>query len=84
MTASPGGPRAAATRKQDALALLATPAIDVWVATASGDGNAHLVPLSLAWTENRVVIALQADSVTARTWSPPGPRGSPSDRPGTW
>jgi hypothetical protein len=58
-------PRPPARRKADALALLAAPDIDVWVATAAG-GPAHLVPLSLAWVGERVVIALAADSVTAR------------------
>jgi hypothetical protein len=59
-------PRDAATRKADTLALLGTPGIDVWVATASADDAPHLVPLSLAWVDERVVIALAASSVTAR------------------
>jgi hypothetical protein len=58
--------RDAATRKTDALALLVTPAIDVWVASASSAGEAHLVPLSLAWVQDRVVVAVAATSVTAR------------------
>ncbi|MFL6105851.1 MAG: pyridoxamine 5'-phosphate oxidase family protein [Marmoricola sp.] len=57
--------RDAQTRKADALTLLATPAIDVWVATASAAGEAHLVPLSLAWTQERAVVAVEATSVTA-------------------
>ncbi len=60
------------TRKADALAMLATPAIDVWVATASVAGAPYLVPLSLAWAEERVVIAVDGSSVTAHkrdgTW----------------
>lgn len=44
----------------------ATPAIDVWVATASPDKQAHLVPLSLAWVEERLVVAVQERSRTAR------------------
>lgn len=60
------GPRDAATRKADTLAMWATPAIDVWVATASAAGEAHLVPLSLAWTEERLVVAVQEGSRTAR------------------
>lgn len=55
-----------ATRKADTLAMLATPAIDVWVATASPAGKPHLVPLSLAWVDERVVIAVERSSVTAR------------------
>ncbi len=58
-------PRDPGVRKADALAALATPAIDAWVATASAAGGAHLVPLSLAWVHDRVVIALAAASVTA-------------------
>ncbi len=60
------GPREPATRKADTLAMWATPAIDVWVATASAAGEAHLVPLSLAWTEDRLVVAVQERSRTAR------------------
>ena len=58
-------PRDLATRKADTLAMLATPAIDVWVATASG-GSPYLVPVSLAWVEERVVIAVGDSSPTAR------------------
>jgi len=59
-------PREAATRKADTLATLSTPEIDVWVATASPDGTAHLVPLSLAWVDDRLVIAVAPTSRTAR------------------
>jgi hypothetical protein len=59
-------PRDPTTRKADTLAMLGTPAIDVWVATASAGGSPHLVPLSLAWVDERAVIALEASSVTAR------------------
>jgi hypothetical protein len=62
--------RTAQERKQDTLAMLTTPEIDVWVATAStsgtGEPTAHLVPLSLAWLDDRVVLALASNSVTAR------------------
>jgi hypothetical protein len=59
-------PRDARTRKADTLAMLATPAIDVWVASASAAGDAHLVPVSLAWVDDRVVVAVAQGSVTAR------------------
>ena len=59
-------PRDPATRKSDTLAKLATPEIDVWVATAGEAGGPHLVPLSLAWVDERVVIAVEDSSVTAR------------------
>ena len=61
-----------ATRKADALALLATPAVDVWVATASATGAPHLVPVSLAWVDERAVIAVEAASVTARNLAASG------------
>ena len=62
----PEGPRDRATRKADTLALVTTPAIDTWVATASADGTPHLVPLSLAWVDDRAVVAVEASSATAR------------------
>ncbi len=57
--------RDALTRKADTLAMLATPEIDVWVATASAAGGPHLVPVSLAWVDDHAVIAVAAGSVTA-------------------
>ena len=65
-------PRDPATRKAHALALLAAPAMDVWVATASAAGKPHLVPLSLAWVDERVVIAVERSSVTARNLTASG------------
>ena len=60
------------TRKTDALAMLATPGIDVWVATASATGTPHLVPVSLAWVDERVIIAVDGSSVTARNLAASG------------
>ncbi|WP_307812949.1 pyridoxamine 5'-phosphate oxidase family protein [Micromonospora coerulea] len=60
------------TRKADTLAMLATPAIDVWVATASAAGAPYLVPVSLAWVDERVVIAIEGSSVTARNLTASG------------
>ncbi|HLS62749.1 MAG TPA: pyridoxamine 5'-phosphate oxidase family protein [Ruania sp.] len=45
---------------------MTTPAVDAWVATASPDGVPYVVPLSLAWIEGRVVLALPAATRTAR------------------
>lgn len=63
-------PRSGAERKADTLAQLHARGGDVWVASASvsagGSAHAHLVPLSLAWIDERVVIALESDSRTAR------------------
>ncbi len=61
-----------ATRKADTLGMLATPAIDVWVATASTAGSPYLVPVSLAWVDERVVIAVEGSSVTARNLTASG------------
>lgn len=63
-------PRRAAARKADTLAKLMAPAADAWVATAGE--RAHLVPLSIAWVDGRIVIALEARSVTARNLSASG------------
>jgi hypothetical protein len=60
------GPRDAATRKADTVAMWSTPEIDVWVATASATGEPHLVPLSLAWVDERLVVAVTEGSRTAR------------------
>jgi hypothetical protein len=57
-------------RRADTLAKLSEPTVDVWVATAavdaSGQASPYLVPLSLAWIDERVVLATEADSVTLR------------------
>jgi hypothetical protein len=66
------GPRDLAARLRDTRALLTTPGIDVWVATASSSGVPYLVPLSLAWIDGRVVIALEASSRTARNLTSTG------------
>lgn len=58
-------PRDRGTRRTDALATLQAYAADAWVATAGADGP-YLVPLSLAWIDDRVVVALPASSRTAR------------------
>jgi hypothetical protein len=52
--------------------MLAAPKIDVWVATASSTRAPHLVPLSLAWVDDRVVIAVPGTSLTARNLSASG------------
>jgi hypothetical protein len=59
-------PRDGQQRVRDVRARLAQQVADVWVATASADGVAHLVPLSLAWDGERVIIALESTSLTAR------------------
>ena len=65
-----GQARTLEQRKAGTLAKLAAPVADVWVASAGADADGHptsyLVPLSLAWIDERVVLATEADSVTAR------------------
>ena len=39
---------------------------DAWVASASSAGKAHLVPLSYAWDGERIILAIQQTSATAR------------------
>jgi hypothetical protein len=60
-------PRSRQERVRDSRAALET-SIDVWVATATtgedGTVRPYLVPLSLAWLGERVVVALPADSRT--------------------
>jgi hypothetical protein len=62
----PVNPRDPQTRKADTLAMLETPEADCWVASSSASGPAHLVPLSLAWLDERAVIAVPESSVTCR------------------
>lgn len=63
----PTTPRSRDRRRRDALAQLSAPAADVWVATADpADGRPYLVPLSLAWVDERCVVAVDASSRTAR------------------
>ena len=61
-----GQPRTREQRRADTLAKLSAPAADAWVATAAADAGGYLVPLSLAWIDDRVVLATEADSATAR------------------
>jgi hypothetical protein len=60
------GPRSGPQRKRDVLDKLQAPNADVWVASASTAGVAHLVPLSLAWDGERLMLALERAAVTAR------------------
>jgi hypothetical protein len=57
-------PRPPERRKADALAKLGRPAADIWVASASAEGEAHLVPLSLGWDGDRIILAIERRSVT--------------------
>jgi hypothetical protein len=62
-------PRSGEQRVRDAIAILEARHADVWVASASPEGEAHLVPLSLGWIGERIVVVLDRSSVTARNVS---------------
>jgi general stress protein 26 len=51
------------TRRDDAIRKLEQDA-DVWIATGGADGKPHLVPLSLSWDGEKVVLATEARSPT--------------------
>ncbi len=64
-------PRTREQRLVDTLAMLRSPARDAWVATASSDDDGavhpYMVPLSLVWLDEQVVLALPGSSRTARS-----------------
>jgi hypothetical protein len=59
-------PRSFEQRKLDTLVKLTARHADVWVASASPSSKAHLVPLSLAWDGDHIILAAEADAVTTR------------------
>lgn len=59
-------PRSCSQRRADTIAKLEARHADAWVASASAAGDAHLVPLSLAWGGERVILATTPRSVTAQ------------------
>lgn len=63
--------RSRAQRRADVLAKLES-GVDLWVASASGEGESHLVPLSFAWDSARLTIAVSESSVTGRNLAPSG------------
>lgn len=70
-----GAPRDLPRRTADTIARLTAPVVDAWVATASTDGRAghpYMVPLSLAWLDDRAVLALEGRSRTARNLTDSG------------
>ena len=62
-------PRTAEQRRADTIAKLQETGADVWVASSSSSGaahgHAHLVPLSYAWVNDEIVLALERTSKTA-------------------
>ena len=59
-------PRPPQQRKADALAKLMARRADLWAASASSTGLAHLVPLSFAWDGEQVIIASERTATTTR------------------
>ena len=57
--------RSPSRRRADAVHRLQTDP-DVWVATSSAGGLPHLVPLSLAWDGDHVLVATPSHTVTVR------------------
>lgn len=64
-------PRTREQRRRDTEHRLAHD-VDVWVASASADGVAHLVPLSFDWDGEAVLVATPAASVTGRNLAAAG------------
>jgi hypothetical protein len=63
---APAAPaRSRSQRETDTLAKLRTD-VDLWVASASGDGRAYLVPLSFHWDGSTLTLATPRESPTAR------------------
>jgi hypothetical protein len=58
-------PRSGQERRGDVLAMLERE-VDAWVASASADGEAMLVPLSYHWDGGRLTFATPLTSATAR------------------
>jgi hypothetical protein len=56
-------PRDRDQRRTDSLARLESD-LDVWVATSSPEGMPHLVPLSLDWDGQRIVVCARRESRT--------------------
>lgn len=65
-------PRSFDERRHDSLTILGASGADAWVATSSADGAAHLVPLSIGWTGDDIVLVTEQRSLTARNLSARG------------
>ncbi len=58
-------PRDTRQRQADVLEKLREE-VDCWVASASADGDAYLIPLSFYWDGERIIVATPKESRTAR------------------
>lgn len=59
-------PRSASQRKLDVVAMLRRRELDGWVASADSAGVAHLVPLSIAWDGECILVAAEPSATTTR------------------
>ncbi len=57
--------RSTSVRASEARARLESDA-NIWLATASSGGVPHLVPLSLAWIDDKIIVATPSDTPTAQ------------------
>lgn len=64
-------PRSRAERRRDTEHRLATD-VDLWVASASADGEPHLIPLSFDWDGAAVLLSTPAASPTGRNLAASG------------
>ena len=62
---TPDPPRSTAERVRHVRNRLAED-VDVWVATASADGDPYLIPLSFLWHDGRIFMATPDGSATVR------------------
>jgi nitroimidazol reductase NimA-like FMN-containing flavoprotein (pyridoxamine 5'-phosphate oxidase superfamily) len=56
--------------------------VDVWVASASGEGVPYLVPLSFDWDDESLLVATPTNSPTGRNLA--AGRGAPPRRIQAW
>lgn len=60
------GPRDRNTRIADTRSLLTARPVDAFVATASATGDPYLVPLTMVWVAERILLAMPDSTRTAR------------------
>lgn len=65
-------PRSTAERVHDVVGRLGAD-VDLWVSTASADGDPYLIPLSFLWHDGRIVLATSQQSATVRNLRRGGP-----------
>ncbi len=69
----PPAPRSREQRKRDTMERLRND-LDLWIASASEDGDVHLIPLSFHWVGEAIIVATPRASRTARNLTRAGTR----------